>query len=59
MNMLSTVLSKKIIEMLEHMFINNSPAIQDMILSEVKNFLTEGAVWLDEKLKHPSTGDKK
>lgn len=57
MSLLSTFISTQLIKAVENEFINHSPEIQATIISEIQNFLAEGAAWVESKLSKPSTGE--
>lgn len=55
MNWLSTFITSQLIKALEDEFMNNSPAIQEIIVEEVKKFLAEGTAWVENKISDNKT----
>lgn len=52
MSLLSNFISTQLIQALEHEFVNHAPDVQSLIVTEIQNFLTQGAAWVESKINH-------
>ncbi len=58
MSLLSSFISKQLVNALENEFINHSPEIQATIISEIQEFLAEAAAWVESKLGGTDQGEE-
>jgi hypothetical protein len=55
MSLLSAFISTQLMKAIENEFVNHSPEIQSIIISEIQNLIAEGTAWIDSKLNSNET----